>query len=216
MKNLKRKIVLAFAALAVGFGFCIAPVTHVAFAEETQVEETVETPEESTETEETPVVDENGKNTIDYEDFLAFVGELADKTGNGDQWNDTVEAVKKAIDEKQFTLATVGNFLLAAIMIVKIVMDAIAKRKERKHIDTTDKQTSKINEQTTAINEQTTAINDTAKTVAAVKEDERKTHDAIKHLSGMVLTLAERFDIGAASKEAIRLKANEIDKTLGD
>lgn len=231
MKNLKTKIMLAFAAFAVGFGFCVAPVTYTAFAEETQVEEIVETPEESTETApktdeeteivETPTTEENGKNTLDfsalsYEDFLAFVGELAEKTGNADEWNDTVEAVRKAIDEKQFTLATVGNFLLMAVMLVKIVADAIAKRKEKKHVDTTEKQTAKINEQTVAINSNTTAINEQSVAVAKVEEDERKTHAAIKHLSGMVLTLAERFDIGAASKEAIRLEANEINKTLGE
>lgn len=218
MKKLIKKIALVFAAAAVGFGFCFAPVTNTAYAEEVTQEttKTVEETNESAENEETPTEEENGENTgeftfdftdLSYEDFLAFVGSFAEETGHADEWNETVNAVKKAIDEKQFTLSTVSNILLMAVLIWKIAADMIAKRKEKKHIETTEKQTAKINEQTAAINEQT-------ETAARVEQDERKTHGAIKHLCNMVLTLAERINMGEASKEAIRSEANEVKKTL--
>ena len=225
MKKLIKKIALVFAAAAVGFGFCFAPVTSTVYAEEV-TQETTETGEngtgtgeetnETTENEETPTEEESGENTgeftfdftsLSYEDFLAFVESFANETGHADEWNDTVNAVKKAIDEKQFTLATVVQILLMAVLIWKIAADMIAKRKEKKHIETTEKQTAKINEQTAAINEQT-------ETAARVEEDEHKTHVAIKHLCNMVLTLAERINMGEASKEAIRSEANEVRKTL--
>lgn len=218
MKKLIKKIALVFAAAAVGFGFCFAPVTSTVYAEEI-TQETTETGEEtneSTENEETPTEEESGENTgeftfdftdLSYEDFLAFVGSFAEETGHADEWNDTVNAVKKAIDEKQFTLATVSNILLMAVLIWKIAADMIAKRKEKKHIETTEKQTAKINEQTAAINEQT-------ETAARVEKDERKTHTAIRHLCNMVLTVAERINMGEASKEQIRNEANEVRRAL--
>ena len=156
MKKFKTKIVAILAGVLVFFGIGISPALasakSVTELPETNTEIGVETDEivdnEETLKEEITI----DLKDISYEKFLEIVSILAEETGNGDLWEDTLASVKKAIDEKQFTIAIVLIIIACVAIVFKIILDAVFKFKEKAHILQTEKDSKTIKAQTTALN----------------------------------------------------------------
>lgn len=146
----KAKIAAMLASVMVIFGVGAGTISASAeVVDETPIVSTETGTENGAETEETPTDDTTGATTetdenkaeitldlsnLSYEDFLSVVELLAQETGNADLWAQTIDSVKKAVDEKQLTLSTVSTFVLAGLLLIKIVSDWILKKKEKQHL----------------------------------------------------------------------------------
>lgn len=131
MKKFIKKLLMATAAIALAFGFGIAPINASA-------EETAETPEISAETgeisndgtagEKTPVEGETGVETT-FDNFLAWAQTEADRYGYGEDFAGAVEAVKTAATQKQVTISTIASVGLALTVIGFIIFHKIKDKK---------------------------------------------------------------------------------------
>ena len=174
MVRMKTKFAAILAGVLVCLGIGITPCVS-AYAEETANEPITSTEtgvenEESGVVVETPNTEENGEITggfeskgetevtidldnLTYEKFLEIVGVLAEETGNGDMWQDTIESVNKAIDEKQLTASVITSIAVSVVMVLKIITDWISKKREKAHAATTAKLESTAQKQNAAVNE---------------------------------------------------------------
>lgn len=178
MVRMKTKFAAILAGVLVCLGIGITPCVS-AYAEETANEpitstETSVEKEESGVVVETPNTEENGEITggfesegetedktevtidldnLTYEKFLEIVGVLAEETGNGDMWQETIESVNKAIDEKQLTASVITSIAVSVVMLLKIITDWISKKREKAHAATTAKLESTAQKQNAAVNE---------------------------------------------------------------
>ena len=187
MKRVKLLLASGIASAFVFFGGAFAPV--VAFADEgvegvetseiVSVEEVIEETESGENTANDEVVEEPTEKTeIDFDDLLAFVGELAEKEGFKDEWDKAMYYVETAASEKKVEVM-IG---LSVAVIVLFVTDRIVKiinwAKARKY-DTTKKDLKDI---LTSSGTQTDAINgliDETASVGFVAKDTVKREKAI-------------------------------------
>ena len=180
MKKIKLMIVSALASMLVFCGFAFFPV----FA---NAEESVETPsnsiesvvdeeviEETESVENTPndeVVEEDSKDTvIDFDDLLAFVGELAEKEGFKNEWDKAMYYVENAASEKKVEIM-IGLSVAVIVLFVTDRCVKIIRWADNRKNDTTSKDLKDIK---TANGQQTTAINgliDEAEKVEKVSAD---------------------------------------------
>ena len=154
-KIIKKVFATAFVSLVACISFLCNPVT--AYAEEStqppKINEnsSLETPEEIPETEKKDEITVDLSN-LTYEQFLEVVDILAAQTGNADIWKETINSVKKAIDEKQFTASNILLIITSGVMVIKIFYDWAIKKKEKDHISQTGDTRKEIKNQSKAIN----------------------------------------------------------------
>lgn len=177
MKKFSKKLLLAVIGLALAFCFFV-PVSVVANAEGVGTQETVEQEE---------IVQ---KEDLTIEDLLLFVGELANESGLGDEWNSTMDQLKVALEEEKISATLVVNILILAAITFYIIIKAfsrfrgfIKKKRNPSTIAQDLQDVKKINAaQTDAVNKQTKAINALAETdsqVAKTVEKENGKLDAL-------------------------------------
>lgn len=162
--KIKTKLMMAVASIMLIFGASVAPISVGAETVDSEPIVSVETSTEIGDVTDDTTTDDNlvvgtekGEITVDfselsYEDFLAVIDVLAKETGNEDLWRATLDSVKKAVDEKQLTLATAMIIVVAVLLSVKIISDWVVKHKEKKHIAQGESTAKNIKLQTTALN----------------------------------------------------------------
>ena len=162
--KIKTKLMAAVASIMLIFGAGVAPVSVGAETVDNELTVSVETSTEigdiadDTTTDDNSVVEtEKGKITVDfselsYEEFLSLVGLIAQGTGHETMWKETMDSIKKAVDEKQLTLVTVLYIVVAVLLSVKIISDWVVKHKEKKHIAQGESTAKNIKLQTNALN----------------------------------------------------------------
>lgn len=177
-------IASAFVFLCSGFGPVVAfadeAVEGVETSEIVSVEEVIENEEIVENTANDEVVEEPTEETvIDFEDLLAFVGELAKKEGFENEWDKAMYYVETAASEKKVEVM-IG---LSVAVIVLFVTDRIVKiinYLKAKKFDTTKKDLKDILNTSGA---QTDAINGLIDETASVGEFVKETVKREKSLA---------------------------------
>ncbi len=200
MKKLKTKMLSVIMAISLVFGIGFAPVAVSAeesARESAQTSEiTTETSENQTQTdedEEVPETEETGENKaeITLDDLLAFVGNIAEEEGLGDEWQKAVENLRLAISEKKLDVNIVLDALLLIVLvgyaIYKVIggiVRGIASKKSTatvlSEIEMVEKSSAA---QTKAVNAQTEAINALAETDTQVVESVEKENAKLNALA---------------------------------
>ena len=219
MKRLFKKLLLVACSCAVAFGFVFTPVS--ASAEEvTQVPEIeAEVPkneEDNGAVEETPETEDNVENTpeisveqekeITLDDLLALVGNLAENEGLGEEWNDTMEQLKLAVEDKKIDATLIVNILILSAIIGYLIFKtfgrAVAWIKRKKNPSTVAEDLQGVKKtsiaQTEAVNKQTKAINALAETDEHVAQTVEKENEKLNALA------AAQIEMNTALRTLIR------------
>ena len=166
------------------------------------------------------IVDPSDEVTVDlsgltYEQFLGIVNGLAESAGHGDLWKDTVSSVKKAVDEKQFTILTFFQIALLIVLGINLIVELVKKKKSVSKRKKEKEEAKKEEARDLTIN----GIAEVAEKTEVSQTETNKRLDGIeKALSATVdllVTFSARTRIGDDTKEAIQQKANEAKKSLG-
>ena len=198
MKKFIKKIMLAFAAVAVSFGFAFAPVVAVAENADrtagTEVSQELETetpdtdtetlaPNKDTATEETPNTEDDGTGAIvknpTFEEFLAAVQKEAEKYGLGEEYAKAIDNLKTAASTKQVTISTVCSAAVALGVLVYIIYSKVKDRTLKKEVHELFKLSKGQNDGTNALIDEANAVE------KAVKETDEKTAEAKKELDNV-------------------------------
>ena len=162
-KTAKTRIFIVLASVCMFLGFSVSPFLANAEVEKVESIESIESNKifENVDSSEDITINDSTNektevtidlNDITYEKFLEIVGILANETGNGELWGETLNSVKKAINEKQFTASNLLMIFVSVVMVIKIIYDWVIKRKEKTHVLQAYKTDKKIDAQSEAIN----------------------------------------------------------------
>ena len=169
-------IASAFVFLCSGFGPVVAfadePVEGVETSEIVSVEEVVEETESVENTANDEAVEKPTKETeIDFDDLLAFVGDLAEKEGFGDEWEKALYYVETAASEKKVEVMIGLSVAVIVLFVTDRVVKIINYLKAKKY-DTSKKDLKDILNSSGA---QTDAINGLIDETASVGEFVKET-----------------------------------------
>ncbi len=222
MRNLKLKILAAFAAVALSFGWVLSPVAVSAdgIAENTQesvvVEEVIEMEETSEKTDEKTPVLESETNT--FENFLAWAEKEADRYGYGDEYRLAFEDIKNAATTKQVTISTAVNAVLLLAGIVYIVYKKVTDKKNLAKLadlsGQTTAQAKKLNELVDATNDNSKTEEEIKKETAELKADMKKTQEAISGLINGFMHFAESVKFKETKKDEVRRDCTNALKSI--
>ena len=222
MRNLKLKILAAFAAVALSFGWVLSPVAVSAdeIAENTQesvvVEEVIETEETSEKMAENDAILESEANT--FENFLAWAEEEADRYGYGDEYRRAFEDIKNAATTKQVTISTAVNAVLLLAGIVYIVYKKVTDKKNLAKLADLSVQTTaqakKLNELVDATNDNSKTEEEIKKETAELKADMKKTQEAISGLINGFMHFAESVKFKETKKDEVRRDCTNALKSI--
>lgn len=222
MKNLRTKILTAFAAVALSFGWVLSPVAVSAdeIAENTQesvvVEDVIETEETSEKTPENSAILESETNT--FENFLAWAEKEADRYGYGDEYRLAFEDIKNAATTKQVTISTVVSAVLLLSGIVYIVYKNVTDKKNLAKLADLAVQTSaqakKLNELVDATNNNSKTEEEIKKETAELKADMKKTQEAISGLINGFMHFAESVKFKETKKDEVRRDCTNALKSI--
>ena len=222
MKNLKTKILMAFAAVALSFGWVLSPIAVSAdeIAENTQesvVIEEVVTEEETIEktAENEPIL---GSEANTFENFLAWAEKEADRYGYGDEYRLAFEDIKNAATTKQVTISTAVNAVLLLAGIVYIVYKKVTDKKNLAKLADLSGQTAaqakKLNELVDATNNNSKTEEEIKKETAELKADMKKTQEAISGLINGFMHFAESVKFKETKKDEVRRDCTNALKSI--
>lgn len=222
MKNLKTKILMAFAAVALSFGWVLSPIAVSAdeIAENTQesvVIEEVVTEEETIEktAENEPIL---GSEANTFENFLAWAEKEADRYGYGDEYRLAFEDIKNAATTKQVTISTAVNAVLLLAGIVYIVYKKVTDKKNLAKLADLSVQTTaqakKLNELVDATNNNSKTEEEIKKETAELKADMKKTQEAISGLINGFMHFAESVKFKETKKDEVRRDCTNALKSI--
>lgn len=222
MKKLKLKIMTAFAALAIAFGWALSPVTVLAeeTGENTQesvvVEEVINEEETSENTAENEPILESETNT--FENFLAWAEKEADRYGYGDEYRLAFEDIKNAATTKQVTISTAVNAVLLLAGIAYIVYKKVTDKKNLAKLadlaGQTTAQAKKLNELVDATNNNSKTEEEIKKETAELKADMKKTQEAISGLINGFMHFAESVKFKETKKDEVRRDCTNALKSI--
>lgn len=222
MRNLKTKILMAFAAVALSFGWVLSPVAVSAdeIAENTQesvvIEEVIETEETSEKTDEKAPVLDSEENT--FENFLAWAEKEADRYGYGDEYRLAFEDIKNAATTKQVTIATVVNALLwlagLAYMVYKKLVDKKKLNGLAEIAEQIATQANKLNELVDATNNNSKSEEEIKNGTADLKADIKKTNEALMGFINGFMHFADSVKMKETKKDEVRRDCTNALKSI--
>lgn len=200
-------VLIAFLGMCLGliFGFRSGDAMTAA-AEETSIEAPQDsadgaTSDDSETSEETPAPDPE----FDLDAFLAWVQKYADQAGIGSEYAKAVEAIKAAASEKQVTISTVASVAQLAVFVVYLIYTNVKNGRLKKQL-------KEVSEKLDLQLKGTNGLIDESNHNGQTGEDTRKDVEAMKKAFGnftkAFMQFADRTNIGAASKEAIKHDLN--------
>ncbi len=199
-------VVVLIALLSVCIGLIFGTGTYSARAEETSIEAPQDsadapTSDDSESTEETPAPDPE----FDLDAFLAWVQKYADQAGIGDEYAQAVEAIKAAASEKQVTISTVASVAQLIVFVVYLIYTNVKNGKLKKQLKEVSE---KLDLQLKGTNGLIDESNHNGQTSDSTKKDVEALKKALASFTKAFMQFADRTNIGAASKEAIKHDLN--------
>lgn len=218
MKKLKLKLMAAFMAVVVSFGWVLSPVAVL--AEETQesveIEETIEEEEIVENKAENSAVLESEENT--FENFIAWAEKEAERYGYGDEYRRAFEDIKNAATTKQVTIATVVNALLWIVGIAYIIYKKVTDKKKLASLVEIVKQASaqaqKLNELVDATNNNSKTEEQIKKETEDLKVEMKKTNEALAGLINGFMHFAENVKLKETKKDEVRRDCTNALKSI--
>jgi lipopolysaccharide biosynthesis regulator YciM len=184
------------------------------------VETTAEIGEETDESVSVDNSNEENKNTaenveITLDNILDFAGELADKSGVGDDWDKAVENLKNAADAKKVDIMT-GVSVAQIVLLASYIIGKLIHAGWKKHKDTTADDVKEMKKttgkQTKAVNELIGHTETVANNVAEASERERKLADAGLEQNAALRCLFRGVQLKQDIKEEALRHLNNSDK----
>lgn len=199
-------VVILVALLSVCIGLIFGAGTYSAKAEETSIEVPQDSANEATSgdssvVEETPAPDPE----FDLDAFLAWVQKYADQAGIGSEYAKAVEAIKAAASEKQVTISTVASVAQLLVFVVYLVYTNVKNGKLKKQLKEVSE---KLDLQLKGTNGLIDESNHNGQTGEDTKKDVEALKKALANFTKAFMQFADRTNIGAASKEAIKHDLN--------
>lgn len=154
-----------------------------------------------TEAEETPAPDPE----FDLDAFLAWVQKYADQAGIGSEYAKAVEAIKAAASEKQVTISTVASVAQLAVFVIYLIYTNVKNGKLKKQLKEVSE---KLDLQLKGTNGLIDESNHNGQTGEDTKKDVEALKKALANFTKAFMQFADRTNIGAASKEAIKHDLN--------
>lgn len=197
MKKFFTKIILAMAVFSVGMGFNFLSVAAIAdeLVEDVTSSDVLDndvqssTANDSAEGEEVveyKTTDENSANnelennedtgeekeetSHDFEDFLTWVQNEADRYGYGDEFSTALEAIRAAATQKQVTLSTIGSL---AMMLAIVAYTVYKKVTDKKFKDEVHSLSESLNTQLEKLKELVDGTNSNTQTEEEIKAEEK-------------------------------------------
>ena len=155
-------------------------------------------------------------NNITYEQFLEIVGVLAEETGNVDLWKQTVESVKKAINEKQFTASNLLMILVCIVTASKTIYDWVVRKKEKDHISATKETNNTLQGQSKAINELIDVEEHVSDTVDVVSKKEQIIAKAGIEQNAALRAMARGIQLHETARKEVFRHLNNSDDLYED
>jgi predicted nucleic acid-binding protein len=217
-------IASAFVFLCSGFGPVVAfadeAVEGVETSEIVSVEEVIENEESVENTANDEVVEETTKETeIDFDDLLAFVGDLAEKEGFKDEWDKAMYYVETAASEKKVEVMIGLSIAVIVLFVTDRIVKIINYLKAKKY-DTSKKDLKDIlsssGAQTDAINgliDETANVGECAK---STETREKKIAEATKKQNTALRCLIRGTNIKQDLKDEALRNLNESDDLCDD
>lgn len=212
MRNLKTKILVAFAAVALSFGWVLSPVAvsadeiAVETSESVAAEEVIKEEGISEETAENSTILESETNT--FENFLAWAEKEADRYGYGDEYRLAFEDIKNAATTKQVTLSTISSAGLFVALVVYMVYKKVTDKKEALELKTCSDQVcaqaKKLNELVDATNDNSKTEEEIKKETAELKAEMKATQEAISGFISGFMHFAESVKLKETKKDEVR------------
>lgn len=199
-------VVILVALLSVCIGLIFGTGTYSAAAEETSIEAPQDSANEATSddsetVEETPAPDPE----FDLDAFLAWVQKYADQAGIGSEYAKAVEAIKAAASEKQVTISTVASVAQLVVFVVYLIYTNVKNGKLKKQLAEVSE---KLDLQLKGTNGLIDESNHNGQTGDSTKRDVEALKKALANFTKAFMQFADRTNIGAASKEAIKHDLN--------
>ena len=222
MRKLKLKILTAFAALAIAFGWALSPIAVLA-------EETCENTQESVAVEEVIKEEETSENTAKnepilesetntFESFLEWAEKEADRYGYGDEYRLAFEDIKNAATVKQVTISTAVTALLWLAGVVYIVYKKVVDKKKLQGLSDIAKQTAtqakKLNELVDATNDNSKTEEEIKKETAELKAEMKKNAEALTGLINGFMHFAESVKMKETKKDEVRRDCTNALKSI--
>ena len=214
---------IATTTLCLLFGNAQEKTGYTAYAEEEAKNEQIENSQEVTENGETEQgegttegsgnaqPDANNDVEFDLEAFLAYVQKYADQAGVGNDYAKAVEAIKTAASKKQVTLSTIASVAEFVALLVYIIYLNTKNGRLKKTLVSLGE---KLDEQVRGTNGLIDESNENGQTTAQTQKDVDALKRSMSALIAAFSTFADRFNIGAASKESVRREFNRAAKEI--
>ena len=143
---------------------------------------------------------------ITLDDLLVLVGNLAEDEGLGEEWNDWMEQLKLALEDKKIDATLIVNILILSAIIGYLIFKtfgrAVAWIKRKKNPSTVAEDLQGVKKtsiaQTEAVNKQTKAINALAET------DEHMAQTVEKENAKLNALAAAQIEMNSALRTLIR------------
>lgn len=148
---------------------------------------------------------------FDLEAFLAYVQKYADQAGVGNDYAKAVEAIKTAASKKQVTLSTIASVAeFVALLVYIIYLNTKNGRLKKTLVYLGEKLDAQVKGTNGLIDES----NENGQTTAQTQKDVEALKRSMSALIAAFSTFADRFNIGAASKESVRREFNRAAKEI--
>lgn len=206
-------VLIAFLAVCLGmiFGFRSADVM-TASAEESSIESPQDSAGEPTSDDSKTDKETHEEETgFDLDAFLAWVQKYADEAGIGDEYSKAVEAIKAAASEKQVTISTVASVAQLIVFVVYLIYTNVKNGKLKKQLKEVSE---KLDLQLKGTNGLIDESNHNGETSESTKKDVEALKKALGNFTKAFMQFADRTNIGAASKEAIKHDLNAAIKEI--
>ena len=161
--------------------------------------------------EEIPEEENESEKSFDLDAFLAFVQTYANEAGVGDEYAKAVEAIKTAASKKQVTLSTIASVAMLVVVSVYIVYTRAKNAKLNKLLLEVSKTLDAQVKGTNGLIDESNANNATG---AETKKEVAEIKKAMAYLLTGLTAFADRFNIGAASKESVKREFNRAAQAI--
>ena len=214
MKKIIKKLALIAAAFVIATCLCLSttfPARAEAVKTETNAEITENVGDTVTDGEILNEVenDEKTGEEITRDDLLALAGSVAKEEGPGDEWEQTMEALRLAVSEKKLDVAIVLDVIKLAVIVAyvsgKTIGKIIKSRKEKKNPSTIPQDVAEVKTTTRA---QTKAVN-------ALIEEEKHVGEAVEKENAKLSALAQA-QIGTNTALRCIIRGAQIKTELKD
>lgn len=224
MKKFIKKIVLSVVAVALSFGIAI-PVYTVS-AEETEIpkqENVIEEPEknenssdnlENSEKLETGKTDEISNDNINFESFLEWSKQEAEKYGYGNEYEQALKAIEAAASKEQVTISTIASAVLALSIFAYIIYKKIVDKKFKENISDISKKLD--GDFVSLINKVGELVDGTNENTATEKEIKEKEELLLKDLKGQTEALSSLINAFMHFADGVSLKGSKKEEVQRD